>query len=141
MAKIWQQKKMKDYLLPEAVFHQAIWIIKDYERLVKELKHFKDDVGKTQQNLINNTCKKTGNNEFSYVEKMAIKIVDLEKRIKKIERAFSIVPEQYVRNVYDSVIKSNKTAKGSQITAETIKIINYWKQRVLYEIASIFELI
>lgn len=136
MAREWQQTKYAEYVLPDAVYYQVLWAVRDLERLEKELEELKDTRGD-----VNGNPMAVGENHHSYMvssktENKAIRILLLDRRINQIEDAFDIVPEKYKGYVINSII--NKVAPKKGFPDNIWKI---WKQRFLYQVAKNFELV
>lgn len=52
MAREWQQTKLREYLMPNAVYYQSLWAVRDIQRMemrINELSAEKDTVGDGQK--------------------------------------------------------------------------------------------
>ena len=90
----YQQKKMKPYLLPEAVYRQALWAVKDLPRLKAAL----DDAVYSEDSLpsVNFDKERVKEEQGKYMDvtgDSAVRAAMLSMRIDSIEGAFSAIPE------------------------------------------------
>ena len=130
MSKEWQQKKLKEYVLPKTVYYQALWAVRDLERMRETLIELNEDVEEGLNGIAFD--RKIGNtNTISMpTEKKAIRLVDLEEKIKNIENAINLMPEEYQKGVLNNVI--NKELYDNSAHENTWK---KWKQRFIYNVA------
>lgn len=106
MTREWQQTKYKSYVMPKEVYYQAIWAIRDLDRMenrLEELSFLDDD--SCQEKLI------------------------LSDRVENIYNAFDTVPNKYHECIMNDIEKKdmNIPDKG--------KMWKYWKQRFVYGVA------
>ena len=103
--KDYQQKKMKDHVLPQPVYRQALWAVKDLLRLKSRLSELRKEayvVG--ERDLLRPcvgygsgfVCDSTGNK--------AVEIANLSWRIDAIVRAFDAVPEKYRIGIEEKLV-------------------------------------
>ena len=128
----YQQKKLKDYVLPQPVYRQALWAVKDLERLKLKLKELRADayvLGGYDMTMptfsygTGRVCDSTGSK--------AIKIAYLSRRIEAIEGAFLEIPERYREGIF------NRLTKDEPYDQEAAHINSWrrWQQVVLYYVA------
>lgn len=96
----YQQKKMKPYLLPETVYRQALWAVKDLPRLKAAL----DDAVYSEDSLPSVTFDKerVKEEQGKYMDvtgNSAVRAAMLSMRIDSIEGAFSAIPEKYRKGI------------------------------------------
>ncbi len=96
----YQQKKMKPYLLPEAVYRQALWAVKDLPRLKAAL----DDAVYSEDSLpsVNFDKERVKEEQGKYMDvtgDSAVRAAMLSMRIDSIEGAFSAIPEKYRKGI------------------------------------------
>ena len=128
MSREWQQKKLPEYVMPNAVYYQSLWAVRDLERMEMRLKELKrgDFVGgvmavkEPSKNYGTNSCK---------VQQRAMEAAVIEERVDAINRALMEVPEIYRQCIMDSVLQKE---------TEEIhpgKLWKIWKQKFLYGVA------
>lgn len=130
MAREWQQTKMTEYVLPDPVYYQCLWAIRDLERLENKLSELEEDIkaGVKGKAYVNE-----GRRDYCDVkptEINAIEKVNLERRINSIKKAFAGVPDSYKGYVMDSIL--NKVSPKKRYPDNIWKI---WKQRFVYSVA------
>ena len=112
--KDYQQKKLKAYVLPQPVYRQALWAVKDMQRLKTRLAELKADAyvlgGRDYGMPVSGygtgcLCDSTGSS--------AIKIAHVEGRIDAIEQALMAVPSEYRDGIRD---KGTKTSVLSRLS-------------------------
>lgn len=130
--KDYQQKKLKDYVLPQPVYRQALWAVKDLERLRQKLAELRADayvLGGYDLTMpaagygTGMVCDSTGSK--------AVKIAVLSGRIDAIDRAFYVLPEKYRSGVEAKLIRDEPYD-------EELAHMNTWKkwqQIFLYHVA------
>ena len=98
MAREWQQTKLREYLMPNAVYYQSLWAVRDIQRMemrINELSAEKDTVGDGQK-----MCETGKSYSVSKpVEKKAMEILLLQERGNAIKRALATVPKEYRRYI------------------------------------------
>lgn len=97
----YQQKKMKSYLLPEAVYRQALWAVKDLPRMREKLMELEQSIDRLPQTY-------TGQPRCSGIHAdltaaRAGQMASLAMRIRIIEDSLKIVPEKYQDGILDKV--------------------------------------
>ena len=93
----YQRKHNNPYLLPHNVQKQALYAIRDYERLTQE----------------RDAIRRGGQTEFERnfacgverpTEERAIRLVMIEERIAAIDQAFAQLPPEYRRAVFENIV-------------------------------------
>ena len=128
MAREWQQTKMTKYVLPDAVYYQSLWAVRDLQRMELRIREM-DREGTTARTSGIVRDGKTVYSGESQVEKRALERAILEERISGIKTALTNVP-----SCYRSFILSNIIMKDSG-AAFPDKLWRLWKQRFLYDVA------
>lgn len=129
MAREWQQTKMKDYLMPDTVYYQSIWAVRDLERMenrIKELKASVDD--DATSSFVMESYLQDGN-VAKPSEAKAMELVILEERVSLIKDAMNIIPENYKRYVLSNIILKNSGVSFPN------KLWRVWKQKFLFNVA------
>lgn len=126
MSREWQQTKMKDFLMPDAVYYQSIWAVRDLDRMEKRVRELKGNFS-YETAVVSDV--KNAYNISKPTEKDAVELVVLEERVDAIRRALDIVPESYRK-----YIMSNIVLKNSGVTFPD-RLWRIWKQRFLYHVA------
>lgn len=127
--KEYQQKRMKEFLLPEAVYRQALWAAKDLPRL-KELLNSKlqNDSYLPGQSF----CEKTSPSNYysDFTGKRAGEIANLAMRIESIESALFAIPEKYREGMRNKLFYGREF--GDDFHPNTWK---KWQQVYIYNVA------
>lgn len=93
----YQRKRNNKYILPTAVYHQTIWLIRDYDRMMKEL----DDI------LLESPAPPdgmpSGTSKVSEVQVKAERREPLLKKTTAIEKALKKVPKEYRKGVWNNI--------------------------------------
>ena len=129
MIREYQARRMKDYVLPEAVYRQALWATKDLNRLKDELNKTMEDVDAvSSHSLINESM---GQGLYSDITaKKAERLVILSSRIDSIESALFYIPERYRNGI------SRKLHEGSDFGDEFHpNTWKKWQQVYIYHVA------
>ncbi len=125
----YQCKKMKEYLMPEAVYRQALWAARDIRRLTDKLSEVQDRLGETVPSGSGYpSAGKIFGNDPTYDQ--AKEILNLSFRIESIERAFNTVPEDFRAGI------RRKFMYGDEYSIEYEETIwKRWQQVFLYNVA------
>lgn len=125
----WQQTRQKEYVMPDAVYYQSIWAVRDLNRMERRLDEMEQEPQvESSRSFYVREGKRTYQNEGS-TERSAMEKMILESRVRAIREALSVVPERY----RDAVL-FNVAEKKSNYDFTT-KIWKLWKQRFLYQVA------
>lgn len=127
MAREWQQTKFKEYVMPDPVYYQSLWAVRDLERMEVRLEELKREKKACSSSLI---CEGKNTSLVSRpTENHALEMAILEERINAIRDALTIVPESYRAFVLSNIIFKT-SGKGYPN-----KLWRVWKQRFLYQVA------
>ena len=132
----WQQTKYKNLIMPDAVYYQSVWAVRDLYRMEQQLEIIKKDIDSGDAH----TTSVVSDVKSSYetrkpTEEKALQKVALEKRIKAINDAIDSVPLAYRQFILDNIILQ----KGYNSFPN--KFWRIWKQRFLYSVARNLRLI
>lgn len=97
----YQQKKMKSYLLPEAVYRQALWAVKDLPRMREKLMELEQSIDRLPQ--IYTGQPRCSGIHADLTAARAGQMANLAMRIRIIEDSLKIVPEKYQDGILDKV--------------------------------------
>ena len=129
MAREWQQTRYKQFVMPDTVYYQCLWAVRDLERMERRRAELiAEEKGMLRGvNLVSDRSS-------SFVvrrptEEQAMERAILEERITSIRDALEIVPEEYRSFILSNIILKNSGK------AYPDKIWKYWKQRFLYTVA------
>lgn len=127
MAREWQQTKFKEYVMPDSVYYQCLWAVRDLERMEVRLGELKREKKTCSSSLI---CEDKRMPLLSRpTENHAMEMAILEERINAIREALSVVPECYRPFVLSNIIFKT-SGKGYPN-----KLWRVWKQRFLFQVA------
>ncbi len=127
MAREWQQTKLADYVMPNEVYYQSIWAVRDFERMTGRLKELRAE----EDGLPPETVKEPVLSYASGAEKESRETERqiLERRVTGIRQALMMVPREYRSYVISNIVMKNP---GSTFPNRMWRI---WKQRFLYYVA------
>lgn len=135
MYREYQVKKMKDYVLPETVYRQALWAVKDMKRLKEELNNTIENLDNIHSpSFVNESTGKGFYNDVT--AKKADKLISITNRIDSIEAAFFSIPEKYRKGMRNKLIEGGTF--GDEFHPNTWK---KWQQVLIYNVAKNLELI
>ncbi|MCI9640697.1 hypothetical protein AALA22_12725 [Anaerovoracaceae bacterium 41-7] len=127
MSREWQQTKYKEYVMPDAVYYQSVWAVRDLERMENRLAELEQEEIAGGRSIVSD---RTSNFVlYRPTEEKAVERAVLRERIRGIHAALSMVPEEYRSFILSNLILKN-TGK-----AFPNKLWRYWKQRFLYTVA------
>lgn len=129
MYREYQLKKMKNYVLPETVYRQALWAVKDLNRLKEELNKAVENVDNIHSpNFFNESI---GSGYYSDITaKKADKLIALTNRIESIEAALFSIPEKYREGIKQKLVDGK--SYGDEFHPNTWK---KWQQVYIYNVA------
>ncbi len=132
-----QQKRMKSYLLPEPVYRQAYWALRDLSRMKEELSYMKEerDMISAGEKVLSNFAYGTGFVSDGTGNK-AIKIAHLSARIVAIESAFDEIPPKY----REGLRRKNVENRGYSLDAH-INTWKKWQQVLMYHVAKNLQIV
>ena len=126
----WQQTKFKNLVLPDAVYYQSIWAVRDLYRMEEELEILKQEISNGDMHTTSVVSDiKDGYELRNPTEDKVLRKVALERRVKAINDAIDSVPLAYRQFILDNIIlqKAYKCFPN--------KFWRIWKQRFLYNVA------
>lgn len=127
MSREWQQTKLRQYVMPDAVYYQSIWAVRDLERMEGRLRELDADDRLNSRSIL----KEKGSVSLhgQPTEQLALERAILRERIDGIRDALSVVPTEYKSFILSNIIlKTN----GNKFPTKLWKL---WKQRFLYGVA------
>ena len=129
MYREYQLKRMKNYVLPETVYRQALWAVKDLNRLKEELNKAVENVDNIHSpNFFNESI---GSGYYSDITaKKADKLIALTNRIEGIETALFSIPEKYREGIRRKLVDGK--SYGDEFHPNTWK---KWQQVYIYNVA------
>ena len=127
--KEYQQKRMKSYRLPEAVYRQALWAVRDLPRLKENLETLEQSVGIGASVLPDGSAGKY--KIFSdRTGEQAGRLAELSLRIGAMEKALEEIPAPYREGILNKLAYG--IAYGDEFHPNTWK---KWQQIYLYHVA------
>lgn len=128
MTRQWQQTRFKALVMPDAVYYQSIWAVRDLSRMEERLAELEE-----RETLVGGksvVSDQTSNFVMhSPTEDFGMEKAVLRERVDGIHAALDAVPEEY-----RSVILGNLILRTS-VSEYPSKIWTYWKQKFLFLVA------
>lgn len=93
----YQRKKGNKYILPNALYHQVVWIIRDYYRMKEELADIIMESGEGSDGMPRGYT--TGDQTYSIVMQRD----ELYSKVDAIESSLLTIPEEYRKGVWNSI--------------------------------------
>lgn len=126
----WQQTKFKKLVMPDAVYYQSIWAVRDLYRMEEKLEEINQDI--IQGNIMSTGIVSEDTNTYNIskpTEEIVMHKATLERRVNAIRDALEVVPLSYRQFILDNIIrqKSYKCFPN--------KLWRIWKQRFLFNVA------
>lgn len=132
LSRDYQRKINNRYKLPKAIYHQTLWIIRDYERVKKQL-----------ENTLNCSNSNKDINSFIQTNRTSNPVLnEVIKRdkyfnyVKIIEKSLNVIPTEYQKGVWDNITKY----KAYPLDADRSTYGRY-KSKFIHEVAERFDLI
>lgn len=132
LSRDYQRKINNRYKLPKAIYHQALWIIRDYERVKRQL-----------ENTLNCSNSNKDINSFIQTNRTSNPVLnEVIKRdkyfnyVKIIEKSLNVIPTEYQKGVWDNITKY----KAYPLNADRSTYGRY-KSKFIHEVAERFDLI
>ena len=119
----YQPQKNNNYILPNALYRQIIWLVRDYERL-KEAYLTVELHSKSYEDI------PFFNASSKPVEHEVIRKLDIRNKIDAIESALSLIPTEYQKGIWNNIVKE----KAYPLDAST-STYGRWKRRFIYYVA------
>lgn len=125
--KDYQQKKMKEFVLPDTVYRQALWAIRDMPRIMKEIEELQEislpaGTAVHEPQIRGMYSDRTG--------KTAVRLATLSAKTAAIESAFVSVPEKYREGIRNKLFYG--IPYGDDYHPNTWK---KWQQVYIYNVA------
>lgn len=95
----YQRTKNNKYILPSAVYHQTIWIIRDYYRMKQEASDIL-----TESSAATDGMPHSANSPIDVVTRKAIKREKLIEKTTAIEAALSSIPSEYQKPIWKNIL-------------------------------------
>lgn len=125
----YQPKKLKSCLLPDTVYRQAVWAVKDLPRMKEELAKLEESL----DSLPSMVCEQPRGGGGGYADLTAVRasqIANLSMRIHTIEESLKYVPEKYRNGII------NKLAYGEAFPDFShLNTWKKWQQAYIYHVA------
>lgn len=119
-----QRKRGNKYILPRDIYHQTLWMIRGYNRMVEEAKAILEE----SSNTLDGQPKSTKISDPVYMK--ALRREENMVKIKIIESELEKVPEEYRTGVWNNV----QFGKGFPNNADRTTYSRH-KSKFLYEVA------
>ena len=129
MNREYQSKKLKEYVLPETVYRQALWAVKDISRLKDELNRAVENIDNIHSPSFFNESVAKGVYSDTTAKK-ADRLITITNRIDSIEAALFSVPEKYRQGLRKKLMEGGSF--GDQFHPNTWK---KWQQVYIYHVA------
>ena len=122
----YQRTRNNKYVLPTPVYHQTIWLIRDYARMVEQM----DDILLSTHTPLVGIPR--GNRSYGVSETVikAEKRETLRKKTAAIEAALETIPEEYRKPIWDNI----QERKAYPLYADK-NTFGRWKSRLIYRVA------
>lgn len=91
----YQQKKLRSYVLPTAVYRQALWAVRDLGRMKEKLAALELAVDQVGGAIMDGIPCSRGGQPADRTGRLGGEMANLSMRIRTIERAIFVVPEQF----------------------------------------------
>ena len=125
----YQQMRDKNFVLPQTVYRQALYAVKDLDRLRKKLEYLREEAYELKGRELTDILGQTGYVSDRMADK-AVEIASTEARISAIEDAFMTIPFEYREGIEDKLVYDVPYDMGH--------CINTWKkyqQILIYRVA------
>ena len=126
----WQQTKFKNLVMPDTVYYESIWAVRDLYRMEEQLEILNKEINDGAMHTTSIVSDiKTEYEARNPTEDKVLQKAALERRIKAINDAIESVPVAYRQFILDNIIlqKAYKCFPN--------KFWRIWKQRFLYNVA------
>lgn len=123
----YQYKCYRNYILPTAIYHQCIWIIRDMERMEKKVTYLNDNVILNNIDMYKSMKLSESHDELS---RLSGEISVIDSKLSGIYSALDKIPTEYQNGLLDNIINHRKYEDYAH--ENTWK---KWKQRFIYYVA------
>lgn len=125
MSREWQQTRMTEYVMPNAVYYQSIWAVRDLERMEQRLKELNRDTIRDGSGIL---MESEVGYKISKVENRAVEAAILSERVEGIRKALNDVPDRYRTCILDNIVYNEPVPYPG-------KLWKLWKQKFLHGVA------
>ncbi len=125
----YQQRKMTDYVLPQAVYRQALYAVKDLNRMKRKLTYLEESASLLEGREMKLVTGGKGK-LADLTAKRAVDIATVKTRIEAIESAFTNVPEAYRGTISDKLLSDVPYSEE-----HSINTWKKWQQILIYHVA------
>ena len=136
MTREWQQTRNKEIVMPDAVYYQTLWAVRDLRRMEGRLAVLKQEIesGPVQAAGVVSD-RKGGYSDKRPTEDLAVEKAMLEARVQAIHNALQGIPIVYRGYILDNIILHRQQSSFPN------KVWKMWKQRFLFDVAKNLSLI
>ena len=131
----YQQLKDKSYVLPQTVYRQALYAVKDLDRMRKKLDYLKGEAYGLKGRDLTDIVGQTGYVSDRMADK-AVEIASTEARINAIEDALMTIPFEYRDGIEDKLVYDVPYDMG-----HCINTWKKWQQILIYRVAENLKII
>lgn len=96
----YQVKKNNPFWLPKAVYYQALYAVRDYDRLCREYQDILFESAPPADG------QPRGTRMGAPTEQKAERLAEVSEKLDAIERALEQLPEEYRKGVFDNIRKN-----------------------------------
>ncbi len=126
-----QLRREKDFLLPEPVYRQVVWTLKDLTRMKERLKELKEDAYQVGgYDMAKPSSGYKGLILSDITANKATSIAMLSSRIEAVESGFDFLPMKYRDGIYNKLIYDVPYPDEFHINTW-----RKWQQKVIFKIA------
>ena len=127
MSREWQQTKLTNYVMPNTVYYQCVWAVRDLERMENRLQELEYNNSQKSSDMV----MESGNIYSGYrdMDDSAIEMAILRERIDGIRSALGEIPERYRETVLNNI------NQREVVSLEPKKRWRLWKQKFLFCVA------
>ncbi|MCR4708706.1 MAG: hypothetical protein K5653_00440 [Clostridiales bacterium] len=126
----YQFKKENTYVLPQSVYRQALYAVKDLTRLKRKLFYLREEA-RSIKSLDPSETLVSGGTVSDLTGNIATEINLTETRIAAIEKAFNKLPEKYRTGVREKLVHDVPYDES----AHCINTWKKWQQILIYHVA------
>ena len=129
MSREWQQTRMRKYVMPDAVYHQSLWAVRDLYRMERRIEELEEDAEFPSQIDSSRVCDQCeGIETYDSDTSVSMERELLKDRTGKIHAALETIPVMYRFYVLQNIIfrEAGKTYPEEWRT---------WKQKFLFQVA------
>lgn len=127
----YQRHKNNKYQLPNAVYHQTLWIIRDYERVVEKMEAIIVESPSPADGM-----PRGGSNGMGEVIRKVEKREAYLRKTTAIEKAMDRIPEEYRKGIYENITQHKAYPQDADRSTYARN-----KSKFIYHVAEYLELI